>query len=73
MEREASVHNYLSRHLSANERQRGASVVKLYEVLESSKYFVMVQEFCELGSILGHMRQKPQQRLVEAEARQIFL
>ena len=49
-----------------------ASVVKLYEVLKSSKYVVMVQEYCELGSILSYMRQKTEKRLPEPEARHLF-
>jgi len=53
MRREIEVHSELTKNIKG---AREASVVKLYEVFDSPKYVVMVQEYCELGSILSYMR-----------------
>ena len=70
MYREILVHQELTRLMP---RQIGVpTVVKLYEVLENSKYIVMVLELCGMGTFENYLRTKEGKRLDEVEARSLF-
>lgn len=58
MKREISVHTQLSQLFGRSEPGQ-PSIARLYDAIENPKYIVMIQEVCELGSVLSYIKQQP--------------
>jgi 5'-AMP-activated protein kinase, catalytic alpha subunit len=50
---------------------RHSNIIRLYEVFESEKHFLMVMEYAGGGDLLQYVKQK--KRLQEQEAKKIFI
>ena len=72
IKREIEVHRELSAKFGLHQVGR-PSIVKLYHVLENSKYLVLVTELCEPLSLHQYVQSQPGGTLSEMDAREFFL
>jgi len=62
----------VKREIKLMEKMKHNSIVKLYEVIDTEKYVILVMEYVGGGSLHGYLKSKPNRRLDEKEARRIF-
>ena len=54
------------------ERMRNQHIARLYEVIDTTKYVILVMEYVGGGSLHGYLKSKGARRLDEPEAKRIF-
>jgi serine/threonine protein kinase len=62
----------VKREIKLMERMRNQHVARLYEVIDTTKYVILVMEYVGGGSLHGYLKSKKDRRLDEAEAKRIF-
>ncbi len=63
----------VKREIKLMEKMKHQSIVKLYEVIDTEKYVILVMEYVGGGSLHGYLKSKSNRRLDEKEGRRIFL
>lgn len=62
----------VKREIKIMEKMKHPSIIRLYEVIDTSKYVILVMEYVGGGSLYGYLKSKPQRRLEEQDAKRIF-
>ena len=62
----------VKREIKLMERMRHQNIIQLYEIIDTSKYVILVMEYVGGGSLHGYLKSKPQRRLEEWDAKRIF-
>lgn len=62
----------VKREIKLMEKMRNAHIARLFEVLDTGKYVILVMEFVAGGSIHGYLKAHPGRRLPEVEAKRVF-
>ena len=62
----------VKREIKLMERMRHKNIIQLYEIIDNSKYVILVMEYVGGGSLHGYLKSKSQRRLEEWDAKRIF-
>jgi len=62
----------VKREIKLMEKMKHPHIIRLYEVIDTDKYVILVMEYVGGGSLHGYLKSKPKRRLEEHEARRIF-
>jgi serine/threonine protein kinase len=62
----------VKREIKIMEKMKHPSIIRLYEVIDTSKYVILVMEYVGGGSLHGYLKSKPNRRLEESDAKKIF-
>ena len=62
----------VKREIKLMEKMRNQHIIRLYEVIDTSKYVILVMEYIGGGSLHGYLKSKGNRRLDEKEAKRIF-
>ena len=62
----------MKREIKLMERMRNQHIARLYEVIDTTKYVILVMEYVGGGSLHGYLKSKGARRLDEPEAKRIF-
>lgn len=62
----------VKREIKLMEKMRNSNIVALYEVIDTSKYVILIMEYVGGGSLHGYLKSHPNRRLEECEAKRIF-
>ena len=62
----------VKREIKLMEKMRNQHIIRLYEVIDTSKYVILVMEYIGGGSLHGYLKSKSNRRLDEKEAKRIF-
>jgi len=57
------------REIKLMEKIRCKQIIRLYEVIDNSKYVILVMEYAPGGTLHGYLKAQPDKRLGEAEAK----
>lgn len=62
----------VKREIKLMERMRHQNIVQLYEIIDTTKYVILIMEYVGGGSIHGYLKSKPAKRLEEWDAKRLF-
>jgi serine/threonine protein kinase len=62
----------VKREIKLMEKMRNSQIIALYEVIDTSKYVILIMEYVGGGSLHGYLKSHSNRRLEENEARRIF-
>ena len=62
----------VKREIKLMEKMKHPNIVKLYEIIDTSKYVILVMEYVGGGSLHGYLKARSNRRLDEPEAKRIF-
>lgn len=62
----------VKREIKLMEKIKHQNIIRLYEVIDTSKYVILVMEYVGGGSLHGYLKSKPNRRLEETDAKRIF-
>ena len=62
----------VKREIKLMEKMKHPNIIRLYEVIDTSKYVILVMEYVGGGSLHGYLKSKPNRRLDEDDAKRIF-
>jgi MAP/microtubule affinity-regulating kinase len=62
----------VKREIKLMEKMKNDHVVRLFEIIDTSKYVILVMEFIGGGSLHGYLKASRNRRLEEFDARRIF-
>ena len=62
----------VKREIKLMEKMKHPNIIRLYEVIDTSKYVILVMEYVGGGSLHGYLKSKPNRRLEESDAKRIF-
>lgn len=62
----------VKREIKLMEKMKHPNIIRLYEVIDTSKYVILVMEYVGGGSLHGYLKSKPNRRLEEDDAKRIF-
>lgn len=62
----------MKREIKLMEKMRHPNIIKLYEIIDTHKYVILVMEYVGGGSLHGYLKSKPNRRLDERDAQRIF-
>ena len=65
-------HDMLVKQIKLMEKMRNQHIIRLYEVIDTSKYVILIMEYVGGGSLHGYLKSKPKRRLEEWDAKRIF-
>jgi MAP/microtubule affinity-regulating kinase len=60
------------REIKLMEKMRSQHIIRLYEVIDTGKYVIIVMEYVSGGSLHGYLKAHPNKRLPETEAKRVF-
>ena len=62
----------VKREIKLMEKMRNQHIIRLYEVIDTSKYVILIMEYVGGGSLHGYLKAQQNRRLEEKEAKRIF-
>ena len=62
----------VKREIKLMEKMRNQQIIRLYEVIDTSKYVILIMEYVGGGSLHGYLKAQSNRRLEEKEAKRIF-
>lgn len=62
----------VKREIKLMEKMRNQHIIRLYEVIDTSKYVILIMEYVGGGSLHGYLKAQSNRRLEEKEAKRIF-
>lgn len=62
----------VKREIKLMEKMHSLFIIRLYEVIDTQKYVILVMEYVSGGSLHGYLKAHTNRRLPEAEAKRIF-
>jgi serine/threonine protein kinase len=62
----------VKREIKLMEKMRNQQIIRLYEVIDTGKYVILVMEHVSGGSIHGYLKSHLSRRLPETEAKRVF-
>jgi MAP/microtubule affinity-regulating kinase len=62
----------VKREIKLMEKMKHPNIIRLYEVIDTSKYVILVMEYVGGGSLHGYLKSMPNRRLDEPEAKRVF-
>ena len=62
----------VKREIKLMEKMRNQHIIRLYEVIDTSKYVILIMEYVGGGSLHGYLKSQSNRRLDEKEAKRIF-
>jgi MAP/microtubule affinity-regulating kinase len=62
----------VKREIKLMEKMKHPNIIRLYEVIDTSKYVILVMEYVGGGSLHGYLKSMPNRRLEEPEAKRVF-
>lgn len=62
----------VKREIKLMEKMKHPNIIRLYEVIDTSKYVIIVMEYVGGDSLHGYLKSKPNRRLDEDDAKRIF-
>jgi len=62
----------VKREIKLMEKMKHQNIIRLYEVIDTSKYVILIMEYVGGGSLHGYLKSKPNRRLEESDAKRIF-
>ena len=62
----------VKREIKLMEKMRHQHIVELYEIIDTSKYVILVMEYVGGGSLHGYLKSKQKRRLDEVDASRII-
>jgi serine/threonine protein kinase len=69
---DANRRRSVKREIKLMEKMRHSNIIKLYEIIDTHKYVILVMEYVGGGSLHGYLKSKPNRRLDERDAKRIF-
>ena len=54
------------------EKMNNQHIIRLYEVIDTQKYVILVMEYVSGGSLHGYLKAHAGRRLLEDEAKRVF-
>ena len=70
--KELSRKKSVRREIKLMEKMRSQHIIRLYEVIDTGKYVIIVMEYVSGGSLHGYLKAHPNKRLPETEAKRVF-
>jgi serine/threonine protein kinase len=62
----------VKREIKLMEKMKHQNIIRLYEVIDTSKYVILIMEYVGGPSLHGYLKSKPNRRLEELDAKRIF-
>lgn len=62
----------VKREIKLMEKMNNQHIIKLYEVIDTQKYVILVMEYVSGGSLHGYLKAHSGRRLPEEEAKRVF-
>jgi serine/threonine protein kinase len=62
----------VKREIKLMERMRNHNIVQLYEIIDTTKYVILIMEYVGGGSIHGYLKSKSAKKLEEWDAKRLF-
>jgi serine/threonine protein kinase len=62
----------VKREIKLMEKMKHQHIIRLYEVIDTTKYVILVMEYVGGGSLHGYLKARPNRRLEEDDAKRIF-
>lgn len=62
----------VKREIKLMEKMNNLQITRLFEVIETTKYVVLVMEYVHNGSLYSYLKQHDKRRLPEHEAKRVF-
>ena len=62
----------MKREIKLMEKMKHPNIIRLYEVIDTSKYVILVMEYVGGGSLHGYLKSKTNRRLDEQDAKRLF-
>ena len=69
---DANRRKSVKREIKLMEKMKHSHIIRLYEVIDTSKYVILVMEYVGGASLHGYLKSKPNRRLDEDDAKRIF-
>ena len=62
----------VKREIKLMERMRHQNIIQLYEIIDTTKYVILIMEYVGGGSLHGYLKSKSIRRLEEWDAKRLF-
>jgi serine/threonine protein kinase len=62
----------VKREIRLMEKMKHKNIIQLYEIIDTSKYVILIMEYLGGGSLHGYLKSKQTRRLEEWDAKRIF-
>lgn len=62
----------VKREIKLMEKMKHTNIIRLYEVIDTTKYVILVMEYGGKTSLHGYLKAQSERRLEEKEAKRIF-
>ena len=69
---DANRRKSVKREIKLMEKMKHSNIIRLFEVIDTSKYVILIMEYVGGGSLHGYLKSKVNRRLDEDDAKRIF-